>query len=116
MKEMKLVIDIPNKVYSYVNTQWRDLPRNDSPISIMCNAIIDGTPLDYIIADIEVARDKDKLCEYPYNRCINIINKTGSVKICKTCFCEDYNKNLYPCCECNRNHNRGYDKWSAKVE
>ena len=37
------------------------------------DAIKDGTPLDSIIADIEVARDKDKLCEYPYNRCIDIL-------------------------------------------
>lgn len=42
---MKLVIDIPEKIYSYVNTQWRDIPKNDSPANIMCNAIIDGTPL-----------------------------------------------------------------------
>lgn len=42
---MQIVIDIPEEVYSYVNTQWRDIPKNDSPISIMCNAIIDGTPL-----------------------------------------------------------------------
>lgn len=42
---MKLVIDIPKEIYSYVNTQWRDIPKNDSPISIMCNAIIDGTLL-----------------------------------------------------------------------
>lgn len=42
---MELVIDIPEEIYSYVNTQWRDIPKNDSPISIMCNAIIDGTPL-----------------------------------------------------------------------
>ena len=34
-----------------------------------------GTPLDSIIADIEAARDKDKIAEYPYNRCINIIKK-----------------------------------------
>lgn len=32
-------------------------------------------PIESIIADIEAARDKDKLCEYPYNRCINIIKK-----------------------------------------
>ena len=42
---MEIVINIPEKVYSYVNTQWRDILKNDSPISIMCNAVIDGTPL-----------------------------------------------------------------------
>lgn len=33
--------------------------------------------LDSIIADIEAARDKDKLCEYPYNRCIDILRRAG---------------------------------------
>ena len=42
---MQIVIDIPEEIYSYVNTQWRDIPKNDSPISIMCSAIINGTPL-----------------------------------------------------------------------
>lgn len=42
---MKIVIDIPEGIYSYVNTQWKDIPKNDSPISILCNAVIDGTPL-----------------------------------------------------------------------
>lgn len=26
---------------------------------------------------IEEARDKDKLCEYPYNRCIDILRRAG---------------------------------------
>ena len=39
---MKIVIDIPEEIYYYVDTQWRDIPKIDSPISIMCNAIIDG--------------------------------------------------------------------------
>ena len=42
---MKLIIEIPEEIYNYVDTQWRDIPKNDSPISIMCNAIINGTPL-----------------------------------------------------------------------
>lgn len=41
------------------------------------NLIANGTPLDSIIADIEMARDKDKLCEYPYNRCIDILRRVG---------------------------------------
>lgn len=41
------------------------------------DAIKDGTPLDSIIADIEAARDKDKLCIYPYNRCIDILRRSG---------------------------------------
>ena len=31
--------------------------------------------LDSIITQIEQVRDKDKLCEYPYNRCIKIIEE-----------------------------------------
>lgn len=36
--------------------------------------------LDRIITQIEQVRDKDKLCEYPYNRCIRIIKeyRTGN--------------------------------------
>ena len=34
-----------------------------------------------------------------------------SVKTCRTCFWENNNKYLFPCCECNRNYNPGYDKW-----
>lgn len=31
--------------------------------------------IDEIIIRIEQTRDKDKLCEYPYNRCIKIIRE-----------------------------------------
>lgn len=31
--------------------------------------------LDRIITQIEQVRDKDKLCKYPYNRCIRIIEE-----------------------------------------
>lgn len=65
---MKLVIDIPKEIYSYVNTQWRDIPKNDSPISIMCNAIIDGTPLPKGHGDL---KDADRLLDsffYEYCR------------------------------------------------
>ena len=44
-------------------------------IEMLIRAFKNGTPLDSIIADIEAARDKDKIAEYPYNRCINIIKK-----------------------------------------
>lgn len=46
------------------------------PFSIL-DKMRNGTPLDSIIADIEAARDKDKLCEYPYNRCIEILRMSG---------------------------------------
>ena len=35
--------------------------------------------LQEAIRKIEEARDKDKLCEYPYNRCINILKDTYHV-------------------------------------
>ncbi len=31
--------------------------------------------VDKIITQIERIRDNDKLCEYPYNRCIEVIKK-----------------------------------------
>ena len=42
--------------------------------------------LDRIITRIEQTRDKDKLCEYPYNRCIRILkeefeNDKSNIKI-----------------------------------
>ena len=71
---MEIVINIPEKVYSYVNTQWRDIPKNDSPISIMCNAVIDGTPLpkghgrlidaDMLEKKVEKHRKMLKISEY----------------------------------------------------
>jgi hypothetical protein len=35
----------------------------------------DASVLDEIIAKIEQARDKDKIAEYPYNRCIRIVEE-----------------------------------------
>lgn len=69
---MEIVINIPEKVYSYVNTQWRDIPKNDSPISIMCNAVIDGTPLPKGHGDLV---DRNDLLEY------TDINKSAYVPI-----------------------------------
>ena len=71
---MKLIIDIDDIIYKYaVNSKVLF----DEYVSEVAIAIISGTPLDSIIADIEAARDKDKLCEYPYNRCIDILRRTG---------------------------------------
>ena len=65
---MKLVIDIPEEIYYYVDTQWRDIPKIDSPISIMCNAIIDGTPLPKGHGDL---KDADRLLDGFYEYCKN---------------------------------------------
>lgn len=64
---MKLVIDIHEKDYKSI----RHVPYG------VVYAVMNGTPLDSIISDIEAARDKDKLCEYPYNRCIEILRRSG---------------------------------------
>lgn len=70
---MKLVIDIYKEVLEGI------VFKNKNKISLKPSelAILHGTPLDSIIADIEATRDKDKLCEYPYNRCIDILRRTG---------------------------------------
>lgn len=72
---MKLVIEIPNEVYSHAKDVENRLltPREEI---VLQDSVANGTPLDSIIADIEAARDKDKLCEYPYNRCIDILTRT----------------------------------------
>ena len=78
---MEIVIKIPNRYYEMLkdfNFEIIDGRCNYKTIQIqVVNAIKNGTPLDSIIADIEAARDKDKLCEYPYNRCIDILRRTG---------------------------------------
>ena len=78
---MEIVIKIPNRYYEMLkdfNFEIIDGRCNYKTIQIqVVNAIKNGTPLDSIIADIEAARDKDKLCEYPYNRCIDILRWTG---------------------------------------
>lgn len=66
---MEIVIKIPERL-------WTKQLTADDYIEIV-NAVANGTPLDSIIADIEAARDKDKLCEYPYNRCIDILRRAG---------------------------------------
>lgn len=91
---MKLIIDIPKEFESHFN---QDRFKNSferiledckhsailsgvyefETIEMLIRAFKNGTPLDSIIADIEAARDKDKLCEYPYNRCIEIMRKAA---------------------------------------
>lgn len=61
---MKIVINIPEEIYSYVNTQWKDIPKNDSPISIICNAVIDGVPLPKGHGDLV---DRDAINDRFYN-------------------------------------------------
>lgn len=78
---MKIVIEIPNRYYEMLkdfNFEIINGRCNYKTIQFqVVNAIKNGTPLDSIIADIEAARDKDKLCEYPYNRCIDILRRAG---------------------------------------
>ena len=50
-----------------ISKQLRQLP----PVT----PTLDASVLDEIIAKIEQTRDKDKIAEYPYNRCIRIIEE-----------------------------------------
>lgn len=65
---MMIMIDIHEKDYQSI------LNSSHIPYGVVY-AIMNGTPLDSIIAEIEEARDKDKLCEYPYNRSIDILTR-----------------------------------------
>ena len=105
---MKLVIEVHEEVLEGI------VFKNKNRINLKPSeiAILHGIPLDSIISDIETARNKDKLCEYPYNICIEKKKKkVDTEKSCRTCFWKNNDKYLYPCCECNRNYNPGYDKW-----
>lgn len=77
METMKLIIDIPKEMYEGYVVVSLGRGNGKTITDNLLRAIKKGTPLDSIIADIESARDKDKLCEYPYNRCIEIIKKAG---------------------------------------
>ena len=44
-------------------------------IDMAIKALKQTDTLDRIITQIEQARDKDKLCKYPYSRSIEIIRK-----------------------------------------
>lgn len=70
---MKLVIEISERLKDIADKE--DEKSFSDFAYVVMDSIKNGTPLDSIIADIEAARDKDKIAEYPYNRCINIIKK-----------------------------------------
>lgn len=68
---MKLIIDIQSDFYKNIGR----IKNGSIASQNILNAVKVATPLDSIIADIEATRDKDKLCEYPYVRCVEIIKK-----------------------------------------
>lgn len=65
----RILLDIADQMPSDECADWIDA------ISLGIKALEQTDILDRIITQIEQARDKDKLCEYPYNRCINIIKE-----------------------------------------
>lgn len=65
---MKLVIEMPD---NYAFKKDFSAPE----MAVIISAVLNGVSLDSIISQIEQARDKDKLCEYPYNRCIEILRR-----------------------------------------
>lgn len=73
---IRLVEQYPNIIgnrYSGLIADIKHLP----PITPSYNSV--KTELDHVIDEIiiriEQTRDKDKLCEYPYNRCIDIVRE-----------------------------------------
>ena len=65
---MKLIIDIPTDRYNSI------VYGEDS--TELIDRVARGIVFpDEIISRIEEARDKDKIAEYPYNRCIKIIRE-----------------------------------------
>ena len=79
---MKLIIDLTEselaKLEELTKTSFYGA-EIDSEVSDAISKLLESHPcedtLDRIITQIEQARDKDKLCEYPYNRCIKIIEE-----------------------------------------
>lgn len=67
---MKLIIEI-EKEYFEMMKHGVEYGNDFKPYKLIAN----GTPLDNIISQIEQARDKDKIAEYPYNRCIEILRR-----------------------------------------
>lgn len=79
---MKLIIDLTEselaKLEEITKTSFYGA-EIDSEVSDAISKLLESHPcedtLDRIITRIEQVRDKDKLCEYPYNRCIRIIEE-----------------------------------------
>jgi hypothetical protein len=79
---MKLIIDLTEselaKLEELTKTSFFGA-EIDSEVSDAISELLESHPcedtLDRIITQIEQAREKDKLCEYPYSRCIEIIKK-----------------------------------------
>ena len=79
---MKLIIDLTEselaKLEEITKTSFLGAEIN-AEVSDAISKLLESHPcedtLDRIITQIEQVREKDKLCEYPYNRCINIIKE-----------------------------------------
>lgn len=72
---MKIVIDVDEKDYDNIIENKSDWFYNGCILRKIYNSLENGTPLDNIISQIEQARDKDKIAQYPYNRCIEILRR-----------------------------------------
>lgn len=72
---MRLLIDIDDELYKQITNDSHVYVIDDINSIFVENAVYNGTPLDNIISQIEQARDKDKIAEYPYNRCIEILRR-----------------------------------------
>lgn len=78
---MKLIIDLTEselaKLEEITKTSFYGA-EIDSEVSDAISKLLESHHCDDVTKAIklmEEARDKDKLCEYPYNRCINIVKE-----------------------------------------
>jgi hypothetical protein len=58
-----------------LNYEQGNMGEQKEALDMAIKALEQTETLNRIITQIEQARDKDKLCEYPYNRCIKIIEE-----------------------------------------
>ena len=79
---MKLIIDLTEREIARLEEITKTSffgAEIDAEVSDAISKLLESQPcedtLDRIIDRIEQVRDKDKLCEYPYNRCIRIIEE-----------------------------------------
>ena len=69
---VKLIIDIPTNQYNSIVFEDIDKLRECVKNGIVIN-------VDALIARIEEMKSKDKLCEYPYVRCIEAIKEVFDI-------------------------------------
>jgi hypothetical protein len=67
---MRLIIEISDEYYNVLKNI-----ESNKLLSEVHRAIRQGVPVERVIEEIEQAKEKDKLCKYPYSRSIEIIRE-----------------------------------------